>query len=166
MRESVRQDEFIPTTKRIIGEVLHHVGMKAPEFAKTLGVGYQRIFDLQRGRTKKFNPGLVNIICEKFPDINKSYLFTGEGSLLVGGSENTEEPDVEETQIIGDTSQLDPNALLLRVIDMMDQVNSRAAQLTEFERKLNEREASLNAREIEVTQREENLGILPDKKIG
>ena len=72
MKENVRQDEFIPTTQRIIQEVLAAVGLTAPKFADALGINYQRIFDLMRGRTKKFNPGIVNLICEKFPEVTKS----------------------------------------------------------------------------------------------
>ena len=78
MKDNVRQDEFIPVTRNIIKNVLEAVGMTAPKFAEALGINYQRIFDLQRGRTKKFNPNIAALICEKFPQINKSYLFTGE----------------------------------------------------------------------------------------
>lgn len=162
MKENVRQDEFIPTTQRIIKEVLAAVGMSAPKFADALGINYQRIFDLMRGRTKKFNPGIVNLICEKFPQINKTFLFTGEGDALntpaVEPAEVVEEMPAHETTAIADGGIADISGLLHKVVDMLDQVNERSARLTEFERELNEREATLNARELDLDQREEELG--------
>lgn len=162
MKENVRQDEFIPTTQRIIQEVLAAVGLTAPKFADALGINYQRIFDLMRGRTKKFNPGIVNLICEKFPEVNKSYLFTGEGNVLNTEPEEVEpveEVPVHETTSVPEGSLADISGLLHKVVDMLDQVNERSARLTEFERELNEREAALNARELDIEQREEELGV-------
>ena len=78
MKENVRQDEFIPTTQRIIQEVLAAVGLTAPKFADALGINYQRIFDLMRGRTKKFNPGIVNLSCEKVRFVHFGKFFTDE----------------------------------------------------------------------------------------
>ena len=162
MKENVRQDEFIPTTQRIIKEVLAAVGMTAPKFADALGINYQRIFDLMRGRTKKFNPGIVSLICEKFPEVNKTFLFTGEGNVLNTPKEEVvevvEETPTHETTVVPDGGIADISGLLHKVVDMLDQVNERAARLTEFERELNEREATLNARELDLDQREEELG--------
>lgn len=164
-RENVRQDAFIPTTRRIINEVLQEVGMTAPKFAEVLGINYQRIFDLMRGRTKKFNPGIANLICEKFPQINKSYLFTGEGSVSVVSE--TEEAHAEMTPIepVQDGGLADISGILHRVVDMLADVNARSAQLYEFERQLNEREAALNARELDIEQREDSLGMLQKKTV-
>lgn len=162
MKGNVRQDEFIPVTQRIIADVLTAVGMNAPKFAEALGINYQRIFDLQRGRTKKFNPNIAALICEKFPQINKSYLFTGEGSVTVEPEPaQSSERTLPETMADGGIVEI--SGLLHRVVDMLDQVNERSARLAEFERQLNEREAALNARELDIEQREDDLGI-PAKK--
>lgn len=164
MKDNVRQDEFIPMTRNIIKNVLEAVGMTAPKFAEALGINYQRVFDLQRGRTKKFNPNIAALICEKFPQINKSYLFTGEGSVLVN---DTETVPVEQVpaEPPADGGLADISALLHRLADMMDQVNERSARLTEFERQLNEREAALNARELDIEQREDDLGMEAKKTV-
>ncbi len=165
-RENVRQDAFIPTTRRIINEVLREVGLTAPKFADALGINYQRIFDLMRGRTKKFNPGIANLICEKFPQINKSYLFTGEGSVTVRSEEKEETPaEVVPVEPAQDGGLADISGILHRVVDMLADVNVRSARLYEFERQLNEREAALNARELDIEQREESLGMLQKKTV-
>lgn len=87
MKESEKADRNVDA-RAIIEAVLNHVGMRAPSFAKAIGINYQRIFDLQSGRTKKFNPGVVNLICARFPEINKTYLYTGEGNLILGPGES------------------------------------------------------------------------------
>lgn len=164
MKDNVRQDEFIPMTRSIIKNVLEAVGLTAPKFAEALGINYQRIFDLQRGRTKKFNPNIAALICEKFPQINKSYLFTGEGSVLVD-SETQTPVEFVNPEPVNDGGLADISGLLHRVVDMLDQVNERSAKLTEFERQLNEREATLNARELDLDQREEDLGMAAKKTV-
>ncbi len=162
MKDNVRQDEFIPVTQRIIRSVLEAVGLTAPKFAEALGINYQRIFDLQRGRTKKFNPNIAALICEKFPQINKSYLFTGEGPVTNEQEDSTVETPVQaEPQSIAGSP--DVGTLFHRVADMLDTVLTRSAKLNEFERQLNEREAELNARELDLEQREAELGF-PQKK--
>jgi len=165
-RENVRQDAFVPTTRRIINEVLREVGLTAPKFAEALGINYQRIFDLMRGRTKKFNPGIANLICEKFPQINKSYLFTGEGSVsVVSETEEETAAAVTPAEPVQDGGLADISGILHRVVDMLADVNARSAQLYEFERQLNEREAALNARELDIEQREDSLGMIQKKTV-
>ena len=164
MKDNVRQDEFIPVTQRIIKSVLEAVGLTAPKFAEALGINYQRIFDLQRGRTKKFNPNIAALICEKFPQINKSYLFTGEGSVTNESAEPAiEVPTPIEPQSVSGVP--DVGTLFHRVADMLDTVLKRSAKLNEFERQLNEREAELNARELDLEQREAELGFLQKKTV-
>lgn len=162
MKDNVRQDEFVPVTQRIITTVLNEVGLTAPKFAESLGINYQRIFDIQRGRTKKINPNIAALICEKYPQINKNFLFTGEGSVLVKGH-HEEEPEQDEPLL--DNGISDISGLLHRVVDMLAQVNERSARLTEFERQLNERESNLNAREMDIEQRESELGIREKKTV-
>ena len=67
----------------IIDRVLKAVGLNAPTFAKTIGVNYQRIFDLQRGRVKKFHPEIVRKIIEKWPNMNANFIYTGEGEVML-----------------------------------------------------------------------------------
>ena len=165
MKDNVRQDEFIPMTRSIIKNVLEAVGMTAPKFAEALGINYQRIFDLQRGRTKKFNPNIAALICEKFPQINKSYLFTGEGSVLVETEDAVPVEHVPTEPASDGGGLVEISALLHRLVDMLGQVNERSARLADFERQLNEREAALNARELDIEQREDELGMAEKKTV-
>lgn len=153
MKESERAERNVDA-KAIIEAVLSHVGMRAPSFAKAIGINYQRIFDLQSGRTKKFNPGVVNLIVQRFPEISKTYLYTGEGS-LVGQSapeHNQESNPAQLSEVISMTAKL---------VDMLRQLGEREAKLQESlsaivnqERELLMREKVLNEREHELNLRE------------
>lgn len=71
--------------QKVIAAVLEWVGVAAPTFAKNIGVGYQRVNDIQNGKTKKISQDLANKIISVYPDINMKFLLTGEGEMLVGG---------------------------------------------------------------------------------
>lgn len=135
----------------IIDQVLKTLGVNAPTFAREIGVNYQRIFDLQRGRTKKFNPGMVNKICEVYPQINKSYLYSGEGEVSNGMSSS------EHSNISNPTNPaIDYNnmaefmGMSSKLLSLFEQLQAKSSALMEKEAMLNERERILNEREIEL----------------
>lgn len=144
MKDSEKADRNVDA-KAIIKAVLTHVGMRAPSFAKAIGINYQRVFDLQNGRTKKFNPGVVNLICARFPEINKMYLYTGEGSLTL--------PDAEIPSAPATIAPTQFNELLSMQSKMMQMMQS----LTEREAKLQERINDFQDRERELMEREQEL---------
>lgn len=147
MKESERADKNVDA-KAIIEAVLQHVEMRAPSFAKAIGINYQRIFDLQSGRTKKFNPGVVNLICSRFPEINKTYLYTGEGSLVLPNS---------ETQSFPTTPGAGPTSQLAEMISMQQKLMEMFQSLTERESKLQEKFSELQERERQLLEREVEL---------
>ena len=63
------------TGKEIINSVLDELGIKAPTLAEQIGVLYQRIFDLQKGKTKKISSQLANAIIKAYP-FNKMRIYT------------------------------------------------------------------------------------------
>ena len=68
--------------KDIIGLILNDLGIKAPTFASSIGLKYQRILDIQSGKTKKISPTVADAIIEKYPQYSKIWLLTGEGSRI------------------------------------------------------------------------------------
>ena len=164
MKESEKADKNV-NAREIIANVLKEMGMNAPSFATATGIAYQRIFDLQRGRTKKFNPGVVNMICEAFPSINKAYLYTGEGSVLSSGK-----PQELDNSIGGNiTSQDEIAKMLNKVLDLSKQINDKDRVVEEKmqkllvkERELMDKEMELAKREIELEQKEAALGFKKD----
>lgn len=166
MKESEKADRNVDA-RAIITAVLNHVGMRAPSFANAIGINYQRIFDLQSGRTKKFNPGVVNLICERFPEINKTYLYTGEGSLVIDSAETNKTAQIPGA---GPSSQLaEIMAMQHKLMEMFKNLtdresalNERVAELQERERDLNDREAELEKREVELDRILEENGLKKD----
>lgn len=65
-----------------INEILLNLGIKAPTFAKRIGVKYQRILDVQNGRVKKISGEVANHIVNTYPQFDINWLLTGEGSML------------------------------------------------------------------------------------
>lgn len=66
----------------IIESILTDLGVKAPTFANNIGVKYQRILDIQSGKTKKISSIVADAIIEKYPQYNRIWLLTGEGEML------------------------------------------------------------------------------------
>lgn len=162
MKESEKADRNVDA-KAIIEAVLSHVGMRAPSFAKAIGINYQRIFDLQSGRTKKFNPGVVNMICDRFPDINKNYLYTGEGNLANPKKDQTP----TDSRVAIQLSEL--LSMQRTMLDMFQSLSEREARLQERmadlqdrEREFSIREAELNKRESEIMRLLEDNGLKKD----
>ena len=131
--------------KAIIAAVLDTLDMNAPAFATATGISYQRIYDLQRGRTKKFNPGVVNMIVAAFPQIRKEYLYTGVGSVLT-----SEVPaDLIQHPMGGD--------ILAKTLKLQAELLEKSERLAEKERELHEKEVELIRRQYELDMREANL---------
>lgn len=79
------------TGQEIINKVLEELDLKAPTFAESIGVTYQRIFDLQKGKVKKVSSSVANSIINKYNQFNLSWLLTGEGEMLNTTQQNEAE---------------------------------------------------------------------------
>ena len=129
--------------KVIIASVLDSLGMNAPAFSTATGISYQRIYDLQRGRTKKFNPGVVNMIVAAFPQIRKEYLYTGDGPVLASDT---------PADLIQNPSLYD-SGILSKAMQMQADLLEKAERLSKKEEQLHIKEIELMRREHELEQR-------------
>lgn len=125
---------------KIIDKVLKAVGLNAPTFAKTIGVNYQRIFDLQRGRVKKFHPEIVKGILENWPNMNANFLYTGEGEVMLSPGQPAPQSSIEDMV----------NSAVEKVLEK-EEYQSRVKAVDEREQVLNKRENMLAEREVKVT---------------
>lgn len=88
----------------IIEQILQHLDIKAPTFAEFIGVTYQRIFDIQKGKTRKISADVANAIVKKYPQFNINWLLTGEGEMLKSDNIHTiidNKEDYEKAKKIG-----------------------------------------------------------------
>ncbi len=146
MNESEKVENNI-NAKEIRDRLLKALHLGPGELATALGINYQRVYDLGSGRTKKFNPGMVNLIVSKFPQVNATFLYTGKGEpLKVGASVTASPSDVSE--IISMSRQL---------IEMMEKLTTRSETLDQRTLRLEVRERELNDRERSLIEREKAL---------
>lgn len=144
----------------IIDRVLKAVGLNAPTFAKTIGVNYQRIFDLQRGRVKKFHPEIVRKIIEKWPNMNANFIYTGEGEVILKPGEPVPQPSIEDmvngaVEKILDTEEFKSR---LKLVDEREQIlNKRENMLAEREAKVTSMYSELIERDKELREKEKKL---------
>ena len=144
----------------IIDRVLKAVGLNAPTFAKTIGVNYQRIFDLQRGRVKKFHPEIVRKIIEKWPNMHANFIYTGEGEVMLKPGEPVPQPSIEEmvngaVEKILDTEEFKSR---LKLVDEREQIlNKRENMLAEREAKVTSMYSELIERDKELREKEKKL---------
>ena len=83
-----------------INKVLEELNLKAPTFAESIGVKYQRIFDLQKGKVKKISSSLANDIISKYGQFNLTWLLTGEGEMLNTPNQLSDEASLIDEPII------------------------------------------------------------------
>ena len=88
------------TGQEIINKVLEELNLKAPTFAENIGVKYQRIFDLQKGKVKKISSSLANDIISKYGQFNLTWLLTGEGEMLNTPNQPSDEASTIDEPII------------------------------------------------------------------
>lgn len=133
--------------KAIRSKLLNALHLGPGELATALGINYQRIYDLGSGRTKKFNPGMVNLIISKFPQVNPTFLYTGEGEPLL-----TEEQPQQQG---GDLRQI--ISMSKQVMEMIERLNNRTDYLDKRAADLDQRQLRLEVRERELYDRERDL---------
>lgn len=147
--QEIEKVENVLCAKEIRDSLLKALHLGPGEFATALGINYQRIYDLGSGRTKKFNPGIVNLICKKFPQVNPTYLYSGKGPILL--------ETATTNSSVSDTADI--IAMSKKLIELMEQINAKDSSLREREFELAKREFELTKREQLIREREKSLGI-------
>lgn len=70
-----------------IDAIIKHSGLSIPKFAKNVGFTTpQTIRELINGRTKSLSYAVTNKILAAYPEINETWLKTGEGEMLTSPS--------------------------------------------------------------------------------
>ena len=152
MNESEKVENNVDA-KSIRDRLLKALHLGPGELATALGINYQRIYDLGSGRTKKFNPGMVNMIISRFPQVNATFLYTGKG-----------EPLKEDAPQLANTSDVAEIISMPRqLIDMMEKLTARSEQLDQRTLRLEIRERELNDRERHLLELEKRIASLEEK---
>lgn len=74
-----------------IKKIIKHSGLSLPKYAQSIGVQTpQAIRDLTNGKTKSLSADMQSKIISYMPELNPSWLFTGEGAMLKDSKTTTE----------------------------------------------------------------------------
>lgn len=69
--------------KEVIIKLLDYSKLNVKQFSEKLGMKRgQAIYDIMSGKTRRISEKLANQIISEFPEINRSWLLTGEGEML------------------------------------------------------------------------------------
>ena len=71
-----------------INKILEYTGLNAKSFSEKIGLERpQAIYDIQNSKTKSVSKQMLDKIISVFPQINRMWLLTGEGEMLISDSE-------------------------------------------------------------------------------
>lgn len=81
--------------KEIIIKLLDYSKLNVKQFSEKLGMKRgQAIYDIMSGKTKRISEKLANQIISEFPEVNRTWLLTGEGEMLKNNSANSNDHSV------------------------------------------------------------------------
>lgn len=99
----------------VINKLLIYSKLSAKGFAEKIGLDRpQAIYDILNGKTKGISRAMENKILSVFPEVNKTWLLTGEGEMLRSSISQTSSGN-NNTQVVGDGNRLVNTALLEEV---------------------------------------------------
>lgn len=68
----------------VLNKLLEYSKLNGKSFSEKIGlIRPQAIYDIQNGKTQNISVSMANKIISVFPEVNKSWLFTGDGEMLI-----------------------------------------------------------------------------------
>ena len=68
----------------VLNKLLEYSKLNGKSFSEKIGlIRPQAIYDIQSGKTQNISVSMANKIISAFPEINKSWLLTGDGEMLI-----------------------------------------------------------------------------------
>lgn len=107
--------------KEVIEALLFEYRMTASAFAKSCGLVPVQIYDIQNGKIKNISQGVASKILDKYSELNKGWLLSGEGSMYADAKEK-QEPIVRQEQV--------SSSLQLLIAEMAAQREMSNAQMS------------------------------------
>ncbi|KAA6327437.1 hypothetical protein EZS27_023575 [termite gut metagenome] len=82
----------------VMNKILEELKIKAPTLANNIGLDYQRIFDIQSGKTKKVSGEVANAILSAYPRFNITWILTGKGDMI---KNNQQIGNISDSSVVG-----------------------------------------------------------------
>lgn len=87
---------------KVIELIAEKENMTISQLAQTLGKPANSLYDIQKGKIKGISEKLADLLLQKFPYYNKTWLLTGEGDMLSSTSSAQPQPSVKNERVVDD----------------------------------------------------------------
>lgn len=87
---------------KVIELIAEKENMTISQLAQTLGKPANSLYDIQKGKIKGISEKLADLLLQKFPYYNKTWLMTGEGDMLSSTSSAQPQPSVKNERVTDD----------------------------------------------------------------
>ena len=138
--------------EEIINKLLNYSELNAKQFAEKIGLERpQAIYDIQKGKTKSISSSMANKILSVFPELNKSWLLSGEGNMLknnvnVSGDNsgvvvngNNSNSPIDNRHYYSDS----PDVLKAQIELLDERIKEKDAQIKEKDAQIKEKDAQI-----------------------
>lgn len=128
--------------EEIINKLLNYSELNAKQFAEKIGLERpQAIYDIQKGKTKSISSSMANKILSVFPELNKSWLLSGEGNMLKNN-----------VNVSGDNSGVVVNSLIDNRHYYSDSPDVLKAQIELLDERIKEKDAQIKEKDAQIKQ--------------
>lgn len=108
--------------KEVIIKLLDYSKLNTKQFSEKLGMKRgQAIYDIINGKTKRISEKLANQIISAFPEINRTWLLTGEGEMVKTHESSFDTPacvtDNHSTAVTGYQNIVNSDPTIAKLID-------------------------------------------------
>lgn len=115
----------------VLNKLLEYSKLNGKSFSEKIGlIRPQAIYDIQNGKTQNISVSMANKIISAFPEVNKSWLLTGEGPML-----NTE-PKIsssdKESINLKNNEEMTNNMLVSMLYDANQRIKRLEAEIEEL----------------------------------
>lgn len=128
----------------VIAKVLTYTKLNAKQLAERIGLDRpQAIYDILKGKTKSISPAMASKILSVFPEFDRGWLMTGEGSMLRDNSHHFADNNQGFINNIGNTIDnrqyySDSPDVLRAQIELLDErIKEKDAQIKEKDAQIN-----------------------------
>lgn len=120
-------------TIKVVHEILNHTGLNAKAFSDSIGKDRpQWLYNvLNPDNPSGLSVRMVDIICEVYPELSRSYLLTGEGSLLRANKAENIQQNINSSHITQTGNIEAPTAQMDKLISVLAEQSQQVTKAQE-----------------------------------
>lgn len=120
-------------TIKVVHEILNHTGLNAKAFSDSIGKDRpQWLYNvLNPDNSSGLSVRMVDVICEVYPELSRSYLLTGEGSLLRADKAENIQQNINSSHITQTGNVEAPTAQMDKLISVLAEQSQQVTKAQE-----------------------------------